>query len=687
MVDKFLKQKHGSEVIKEIWNKLKALQPVLRQLNGREFQYIGQKIEKTRSELVELQEQLYSQARDELVAKEKELLINMEKWSMIEESALRQKARARWIKLGDANNKYFSSVIKERTQKKHIRSILYIYGRMLYELQEIQQEFVMFYKSLMGSSAGKLPAINAQVMKRGPVLSKQQRIQLRTGIIEYEIYTTLQSIGNDKPPGIDGYNAHFFKHSWKIIKKDVIEAVKSFFTTGKLFKPFNCTLVSLIPKVQSPKTVKEYRPIACCTVLYKIISKVITKRMHEVIHTVICESHAGVIPGRKIADNIIMAYELVKAYTRRNISPRSMLNIDLQKAYDSVEWPFLEQVMANLTKSSIYCGGVQMEVRQQIIQQLGYTMEELPFKYLGVPLSTKKLTIIQCHTGSTFIIPAKIIKVIEGLCRRGVDFVTKKALIAWEKVCCPKCEGGMGLINMKVWNRAAVAKLCWDLANKEDKLWIKWIHAYIIKGQREWKRTKHASWMKQKVMNAKKIVEQVQQVHGNSKGMIRQLYCHMKGDQQRPALTCIMFNNVARPKAYFTMWIMMNQRLATVDKLAQWGVVVEKICVLCKNADETVKHLFMQCNFARRMRGRLLSWIEQQSNVPMTCEQFLQWCIQEDPVYLAIGIKPEGLTRPLEELAGQEPATQKRLSIDEPQQSSALCAGPFYTPSAPPPQQ
>ena len=85
--------------------------------------------------------------------------------------------------------------------------------------------------------------------------------------------------------------------------------------------------------------------------------------------------------------------------------------------------------------------------------------------------------------------------------------------------------------------------------------------------------------------------------------MIKQLYCHMKGDQQRPAWTCLMFNNAARPKAYFTMWIMMNQRLVTVERLSQWGVVVEKTCVLCKNADENVEHLFMQCNFARRMWG------------------------------------------------------------------------------------
>ena len=138
-------------------------------------------------------------------------------------------------------------------------------------------------------------------------------------------------------------------------------------------------------------------------------------------------------------------------------------------------------------------------------------MEELTFKYLGVPLSTKKISVMQWHplidrimsrinswtarklsyAGRTqlvqtmlfgvqsywaqlFIFPAKIINLIESLCRNyiwsGVGHVTRKALIVWERVCSPKNEGGMGLINMKVWNREAIAKLCWDLANKEDKL-------------------------------------------------------------------------------------------------------------------------------------------------------------------------------------------------------------------------
>lgn len=82
--------------------------------------------------------------------------------------------------------------------------------------------------------------------------------------------------------------------------------------------------------------------------LYKIISKVLVKKLHNIIHNVISDNHTGFIPGRRIAYNIILAHELVKTYIRKNISPRCMLKIDLEKAYDSVEWRYLEQVMKEL---------------------------------------------------------------------------------------------------------------------------------------------------------------------------------------------------------------------------------------------------------------------------------------------------------------------------------------------------
>ena len=136
-------------------------------------------------------------------------------------------------------------------------------------------------------------------------------------------------------------------------------------------------------------------------------------------------------------------------------------------------------------------------------------------------------------------------------------------------MCCPIYEGGLGLINIKIWNRAAIAKLRWDLANKEDKLWVKWIHAYYIKGQRERKMSNYASWTVKKVMNAKLIVDQVQQFQNKGKGVLRKIYYPMKGMQQRPPWTCLMYRYAARPKAYITMWIMMNKKLSTVDRLTQ----------------------------------------------------------------------------------------------------------------------
>ena len=173
IVETAWKRHYDYDAMKKVWCKLKDLQHRLQQLNRKEFKYIGKKIEQARIDVANVQNQLNEQATDELIMKEKELLINLEKWSLIEENALRQKSRIKWIQLGDANNKYFSAVIKERTQKKQVRSIMTLSGQMIYDPQEIQEEFVIFYKSLMGTSAGKLPTVNVKVMKRGPALTQQ----------------------------------------------------------------------------------------------------------------------------------------------------------------------------------------------------------------------------------------------------------------------------------------------------------------------------------------------------------------------------------------------------------------------------------------------------------------------------------------------------------------------------------
>ncbi|XP_019235765.1 PREDICTED: uncharacterized protein LOC109216089 [Nicotiana attenuata] len=161
---------HGS--MKAIWAKLKALKGPLKALNVKEFKSITQKIEHNRQELKEIQEQMARAYSDVLLQKEKEIVLKLERWSLIEESVVQQKARAKWIQLGDSNTKYFTAVMKERTQRKQITELTNGMGVKVNEPADIKREILGFYKSLMGSTAASLPAINRMYMANGPMLSQ-----------------------------------------------------------------------------------------------------------------------------------------------------------------------------------------------------------------------------------------------------------------------------------------------------------------------------------------------------------------------------------------------------------------------------------------------------------------------------------------------------------------------------------
>lgn len=151
-----------------------------------------------------------------------------------------------------------------------------------------------------------------------------------------------------KSPGPDGFGSGFFQDAWPIVGPDICSAVQDFFRAGFLPNEGNCTHLVMLPKKDCPTSAADYRPIACCTVYYKIIAKLLFQCLQLVLPLLINENQSAFVSGRCIIHNVLIGQELVRLHRRKFVSPGALMKIDICKAYDSVNWSFLFQLLVAL---------------------------------------------------------------------------------------------------------------------------------------------------------------------------------------------------------------------------------------------------------------------------------------------------------------------------------------------------
>lgn len=148
-------------------------------------------------------------------------------------------------------------------------------------------------------------------MNGGYFLNRSQQLQLIWLVIKEEVFEALQSIDSIKSPGLDRFNAFFFKKTWNFIRDEVLKLCLIFFHTGQMLQAVNCTSATIKPKVKQPITVKDFRPISCCSVLYKIISKTPTNILQRVMDPLVDQCQLVFVLRRVIIDSSILGHELV----------------------------------------------------------------------------------------------------------------------------------------------------------------------------------------------------------------------------------------------------------------------------------------------------------------------------------------------------------------------------------------
>jgi hypothetical protein len=176
------------------------------------------------------------------------------------------------------------------------------------------------------------------------MVTPEQNATLMRPITQEEVDQAAKSMPPGKAPGPDGFTTDFFHHCWDIVRKEVWEVVEESRTSGQVLSALNATFLTLIPKEERVTNPKQFRPIALCNVIYKIITKVVANRLKPILTFVISKEQAGYVEGRQIMDSVILAHEVIHSL-KSTKTPGMLIKLDLSKAFDRVSWQYLRAIL------------------------------------------------------------------------------------------------------------------------------------------------------------------------------------------------------------------------------------------------------------------------------------------------------------------------------------------------------
>jgi hypothetical protein len=264
-----------------------------------------------------------------------------------EEAHWRQRAKMHWLKEGDLNTKFFHMSASARAKRKKITKLVNDVNVEVHTQPEICEVALKYCDQLFKANTSSHEPILSLVESK---VTQEENDKLVAPITKEEIRDALFDMHPDKAPGPDGFNPAFYQHFWELCGDDIFEATKEWLERGYFPSSLNDTNICLIPKCESPNSMKDLRPISLCNVLYKMISKLLANRLKVCLGRCVSEEQSAFVESRSILDNAMIAIEIIHAMKRktRGVKGDLALKIDISKAYDKVDWGFLRGMLERL---------------------------------------------------------------------------------------------------------------------------------------------------------------------------------------------------------------------------------------------------------------------------------------------------------------------------------------------------
>ena len=285
--------------------------------------------------------QCSAQLSSEQVKERLELQNILENIFAYRERGAQIRSRVEFIEYNEKSNKFFYNQEKQQFTRKTITKLI-VDDTIVTKEKDILNELGAFYKSLFASKYTEDPNFDSiEEINNLPKLFENDKKACDRELSSIECKFALTSMNRNKSPGSDGLTVEFYIKFWDALEGKLMETFKTIRAIGELSTSQKRGVISLLAKKgRNEAYIKNWRPISLLNIDYKILTKTLAKRISSVIPSLIHTDQRGFIKGRYIGENIRQVQDVMEESQIRH-KTGLMLLLDFEKAFDSIEWPFM----------------------------------------------------------------------------------------------------------------------------------------------------------------------------------------------------------------------------------------------------------------------------------------------------------------------------------------------------------
>lgn len=302
-----------------VWNltafcwKQKNIKSDLKTLNRDTFSQIQLRVSEANRFLQDVQVQAMQSPSPQLFEQEKQALQHWNFLRMIEESYFKQRSRINWLKEGDLNTTYFFRIVQSCLSYNTISLFILSSGTILTDPLVMSAHAISHFTGILGP---KPPPQMGMVSSVGwfqsltPFRCSEPVGQLMLSVPEAdEITSVLYKLNPNKAPEPDGLTSGLYKSSWTILGSEFVCSIRHFFFSSFMPTAANSTILSLVPKHPGASKITDFRLISCLHTVYKVVSRLLVKRLKPILSDLIVPNQTAFVRGRILAENKSLAGE------------------------------------------------------------------------------------------------------------------------------------------------------------------------------------------------------------------------------------------------------------------------------------------------------------------------------------------------------------------------------------------